>query len=590
MAQHANRRLAAIVSADVAGYSRLMGADEEGTLGRLKTLRAELVDPKIAEHGGRIVKTTGDGLLLEFSSVVGAVRCVDEIRTAMALRNADLPQDRRIEFRIGVNLGDIIIDGDDIFGDGVNVAARLQESAKPGGICVSSRVHDDVRDRLEIGFDDAGEQSLKNIARPVRIWQWNAGAPSIAATDPAGPALPLPEKPSIAVLPFANMSGDPEQEYFADGIAEDVITLLSKSRGLFVIARNSSFTYKGRAVDVKQVGRELGVRYVLEGGVRKAGNRVRVTGQLIEAATGGHLWAERYDRDLTDIFAVQDEITASVSAAILPTMERSERERAARKPPDNLDAWECYHRGLWHYAKIEAAENARAIAFFERAIELDPGFAAAHAAMARALASEAVRFRPPAERQTLIPRAVEHARRSVALDPADAIGHGALALTLLLTGRHEEAMAEADLSVSLDPNSAPAHGYQGATRAFGGRPRDAIEPLETAMRLSPFDPFRPDWLHYFGRAYYCMGDYPAAVAAARQLCQSYPNYRTAYATLIAGLGQIGQPREAQRVAAEAIDRFGDDYRLCLRGNAAENRVEDSEHLIEGYRKAGVFVE
>src|SRR5271167_3101208 len=336
MAQHANRRLAAIVSADVAGYSRLMGADEEGTLGRLKTLRAELIDPKIAEHGGRIVKTTGDGLLLEFSSVVGAVRCVVEVQTAMALRNANLPQDRRIEFRIGVNLGDMLIDGDDIFGDGVNVAARLQESAKPGGICVSSRVHDDVRDRLDLGFDDGGEQSLKNIARPVRIWQWNAAAPSSAAMDPAGPALPLPEKPSIAVLPFANMSGDPEQEYFADGIAEDVIILLSKSRALFVIARNSSFTYKGRAVDVKQVGRELGVRYVLEGSVRKAGNRVRVTGQLIEAAIGGHLWAERYDRDLTDIFAVQDEITASVSAAILPTMERSERERAARKPPDSL--------------------------------------------------------------------------------------------------------------------------------------------------------------------------------------------------------------------------------------------------------------
>ncbi|HMD63449.1 MAG TPA: adenylate/guanylate cyclase domain-containing protein [Stellaceae bacterium] len=413
MAQHANRRLAAIVSADVAGYSRLMGADEEGTLGRLKTLRAELIDPKIAEHGGRIVKTTGDGLLLEFSSVVGAERCVVEVQTAMALRNADLPQDRRIEFRIGVNLGDIIIDGDDIFGDGVNVAARLQESAKPVGICVSSRVHDDVRDRLDLGFDDGGEQSLKNIARPVRIWQWNAGATSTAAPDPAGRALPLPEKPSIAVLPFANMSGDPEQEYFADGIAEDVITLLSKSRALFVIARNSSFTYKGRAVDVKQVGRELGVRYVLEGSVRKAGNRVRVTGQLIEAAIGGHLWAERYDRDLADIFAVQDEITASVSAAILPTMERSERERAARKPPDSLDAWECYHRGMWHFAKIEAGETALAQDFFERAIALDPGFAAAQAAMTVAILTAASQFRPQSERQVLVPRAADHARRSI---------------------------------------------------------------------------------------------------------------------------------------------------------------------------------
>ena len=302
---------------------------------------------------------------------------------------------------------------------------------------------------------------------------------------PEPAALALPEKPSIAVLPFQNMSGDPEQEFFADGIAEDVITLLSKSRGLFVIARNSTFTYKGRAIDVKTVGRELGVRYVLEGSVRKAANRVRVTAQLIEAATGGHLWAERYDRDLTDIFAVQDEITASVSAAILPTMERSERERASRKPPDNLDAWECYHRGLWHFAKFEAAENALALSFFERAIELDPGFAVAHAAIAVACLNEAALFRPRDGRQNAILRANEHARRSVALDPTEAIGHAALGFALMLLGRHDEAMAEADLAVSLDPNSVWAHGYQGCARTFGGRPRDAIEPLKTAIRLSP---------------------------------------------------------------------------------------------------------
>jgi adenylate cyclase len=401
----------------------------------------------------------------------------------------------------------------------------------------------------------------------------------------------LPEKPSIAVLPFQNMSGDPEQEFFADGIAEDVITLLSKSRGLFVIARNSTFTYKGRAIDVKTVGRELGVRYVLEGSVRKAANRVRVTAQLVEAATGGHLWAERYDRDLVDIFAVQDEITAAVSAAILPTMERSERERAARKPPDSLDAWECYHRGLWHFSKMEAEENTRAIGFFERGVELDPGFAAAHAALSLAAVVQAVTFRPQAERQTLLPRTGEQARRAIAADPTTALGHCSLARVLMNTGRHEEAMTEADLAVSLDPNSALAHYCQGHARAFGGRPHESILPLEAAMRLSPFDPFTPFFLHTLGRAHYWMGDYPAAVATTRQLCRSFPNFQNPYRTLIAALGQTGQASEAQAVMADALARFGEDFRSLmgpLGPNPTEDRAEDRAHLLEGYRKAGVL--
>jgi adenylate cyclase len=341
---------------------------------------------------------------------------------------------------------------------------------------------------------------------------------------------------------------------------------------------------------VKQVARELGVRYVLEGSVRKAGNRVRVTGQLIEAATGGHLWAERYDRDLSDIFAVQDEITESVSAAILPTMERSERERAARKPPDSLDAWECYHRGMWHQGKVEAAENALAIGFFERAIELDPGFAVAHAAMTYALVGQAVTFRPRAERHLILPRATEHARRAVALDPTEAIGHGALSVALTHMGRHEEALAEADLAVSLAANSAWVYGYQGHARTFGGRPHEAIEPLKTAMRLSPFDPRLPSWRHFLGRAYYWMGDYEAAVGIARQTCQAYPYLRAAYRTLIAALGQTGQASEAQRVHAEAIERFGDDFPSRYTTRPAENRPEDHEHLIDGWRKAGVLEE
>src|SRR5215469_14264740 len=313
------RRLTAILAADVAGYSRLMGADEEGTLAQLKTHRRDLLDPKINEHRGRIVKTTGDGMLVEFASAVDAVRCAVAVQRGMAALNSEVAEDRRIEFRVGVNVGDIIIDGGDIFGDGVNVAARLESLAEPGGICVSGRVQEDTRGKVDIAFEDLGEQQLKNIAWPVRVYRVRVDG---LAKSP--PMLPLPSKPSIAVLPFQNMSGDTEQEYFADGMAEDIITMLSRSQSLFVIARNSSFAYKGRSVDVKQIARELGVRYVLEGSVRRGGNRVRITAQLVDAVTGNHLWAERYDRDLTDIFAIQDEITESVAIAIEPTIAQVE--------------------------------------------------------------------------------------------------------------------------------------------------------------------------------------------------------------------------------------------------------------------------
>ena len=343
------RRLAAIVSADVAGYSRLMGQDESGTLAALKALRQEVIDPAITRHGGRIVKTTGDGLLLEFPSVVNAVRCAVEVQAAMADRTAGIAEDRCIAFRLGINIGDIIVEGDDIFGDGVNVAARLQEIAPPGGICISSRVHEDVRDRLDTVFDDGGTQTLKNIARPVQVWRWQPGRTAPSQPTPPPTALPLPDKPSIAVLPFQNMSGDPEQEYFADGMVEDIITALSRFKSLFVIARNSSFTYKGKAVDIRQVGRELGVRYVLEGSVRKAANRLRISGQLIDASTGGHLWADHFDGVLEDVFELQDRVTSSVVGAIAPKLEQAETERAMRKPTESLDAYDCFLRAMAHY-------------------------------------------------------------------------------------------------------------------------------------------------------------------------------------------------------------------------------------------------
>src|SRR6202047_1218652 len=369
------RRLAAILAADVAGYSRLMGADEEGTLERLKALRRELLDPKIAEHHGRIVKTTGDGLLVEFASVVDAVRCAVAVQQAMPERNGGVAADNRIELRIGINLGDVIVEGDDLYGDGVNIAARIEALADPGGVFVSNTVHDHVRDRLPFVFEDLGEQHVKNIARPVRVYRVrDAGA---SAKSPVAPALPLPDKPSIAVLPFANMSGDPEQEYFADGIVEEITTAISRLPWLFVIARNSSFTYKGKAIDVKQVERELGVRYVLEGSVRKAGSRVRITGQLIDTTTGAHIWADRIDGSLDDIFELQDQVASSVVCAIEPKLRLAEIERATRKPTNSLDAYDLYLRALAESRKPNLEGSAAAILALRQALTIDPSYAPA---------------------------------------------------------------------------------------------------------------------------------------------------------------------------------------------------------------------
>src|SRR3984893_10586343 len=384
--ERVERRLTAILAADVAGYSRLMGADEEGTLAALKTLRREVADPKIKEHRGRIVNTTGDGLLSEFASVVDAVRCAVEVQREMAARNAGVPTERRIDFRIGVNIGDIIIDENDIFGDGVNVAARLEALAEPGGICVSRVVRDQVRDKLAISFEDMGEQQVKEIARPVRAYRIllaeRASVPSIL---PETAPRPLPDRPSIAVLPFKNVSGDPEQEYFVDGITEDIITALSKWRWFLVIARNSTFAYKGKSVGLKEVSRDLGVRYVLEGSMRRAGQRVRITSQLIDTATGTHLWAERYDRDLTDIFAVQDDITSRVAAAIEPALSRAESQRVIAKRPEHMGAWDYCQRGFWHVHKGTRADGMAAYGLVGQAPSPDPNLADAHLGLARAL-------------------------------------------------------------------------------------------------------------------------------------------------------------------------------------------------------------
>jgi adenylate cyclase len=503
----ATRRLAAILAADVAGYSRLMGEDEEGTLAALKAIHRDLGDPKIKEHRGRIVKTTGDGLLVEFSSVVDAVRCAVEVQQGMAARNAAVPEARRIEFRMGINLGDIILDEGDIFGDGVNIAARLEALAKPGGICLSGIVHDQVRDRLDLAFEDIGEQALKNIARPMRVFRvtltrLTPAMPALGtlsrsagegrprrASDGVGegnsPALALPDKPSIAVLPFQNLSGDPEQEYFADGMVEEIITALSRIRWLFVIARNSSFTYKGPAIDVKRVGRELGVRYVLEGSVRKGGQRVRITAQLIDASNGAHLWADRFDGSLEDVFDLQDKVAISVAGVIEPALQAAETARSATRSTSDLTAYDLYLRALANFPWFGKGVLFEACGLFDQAIARDPDYAPALAWAAIChfrYGAECWAEDPAASRR----KAIALAERALALTDDDSGVLANVAHVLGLSGEDlGTAIALVDRSVALNPSHARGWYVSGLVHCVAGRYDEAITHIETSLRLSP---------------------------------------------------------------------------------------------------------
>jgi adenylate cyclase len=583
--ERVQRRLAAILAADVAGYSRLMGVDEEGTLSALKELRRELADPKIKEHRGRIVKTTGDGLLVEFASVVDAVRCAVEVQFEMAERNAGMPEEQRIQFRIGINLGDIIKDGRDIHGDGVNIAARLEALAEPGGICVNRVVRDQVRDKLDFAFEDAGEQRVKNIARPLRVYRIRPGRSAGDTMGAAQPALALPDKPSVAVLPFTNMSGESEQEFVSDGIAEDVITALSRYPSLFVIARNSSFTYKGRPVEVKQVGRELGVRYVLEGSVRKAGNRIRVTAQLVEAGTGNHVWADRYDRDLADIFAVQDEITEAVTIAIAPAIADAELQRAVRKPPDSLDAWAAYQRGLWHLSEANPDDNTIAQKFFRQAIDLDPTFAGGYSGLALAQLQAAAVYQKLGllEAQS---SAEALARRAVALDGADAEARSCLGWALQARGELQGALSEIERALGMSPNLAVAHGQRGATLIFAGRPKEGLAAVQTSIRLDPRDPFSAIRLLHIACGLYFSREYEEAIEAAKQLIRSYPDFPMIYRWPAAALGQLGRTAEAKEALDKAVSLAPAAFDMYVRKRVPWFRPEDHAHLVEGLRKAG----
>jgi TolB-like protein/class 3 adenylate cyclase/Flp pilus assembly protein TadD len=558
--ERATRRLAAILAADVAGYSRLIGVDEEGTLGRLKALRAEVIDLKIAEHHGRIVKTTGDGLLVEFASVVDALRCAAEMQTALAEGNAALPRERRIEFRIGIHQGDIVVEHGDILGDGVNIAARLEGLAEPGGICISARVHEDAAGKVELAFRDLGEQHLRNIARPVRTYVWRpegmaglatANASSTTSTSPPATAPRL----SIVVLPFANLSNDPEQQYFADGITEDLTTDLSRLQNVLVISRNTAFTYKGQRVDAKQIGRELGVRYVLEGSVRRSGNQVRVNAQLIDAPTNTHLWAERFDHDIGDLFAIQNEITGRIANSLGWELIRAETAR----PTDRPDALDYLLRGRAVMGTGVVRENIeKAVDFYEHAVALDPNSVEAQSRLAGALITRA-QPKDPAAAAADVQRAEELIARALAASPGDPLTHRVKGNLLRFTRRCEEAIPEFEISLAADRNSPLAfYGLSICKYLTGGSDKEAIALTEQAIRLSPRDPAMGNWYSWIGFMHLLQSRVDDAIAWLEKSRSLDPRGRNTHLFLAAAYGLKGELERARAELAEGQRLTGSD--------------------------------
>lgn len=574
------RKLAAILAADIAGYSRLMGADEEGTLARLKSHRRELIDPKVAEFNGRVVKTTGDGALVEFASAVDAVRCAVDIQRTMAEGNAGMKPEERIEFRMGINVGHVIFDADDLYGDGVNVAARLESLADPGGIYVSRAVRDQVRDRLPLELEDLGERSVKNIERPVRVFKvkWTASG--------GAPAPRLSDKPSVAVLPFTNMSGDPEQEYFSDGISEDVITDLSKISGLIVIARNSSFVYKGKAVSVPQVSRELGVRYVLEGSVRKSGNRVRVNAQLIDGVTGAHSWAERYDRDLTDIFTVQDDLTKEIVGALALKLTRADKERLDHRSTTSVEAYEYFLRGreqMWLLTRTGCDRTKELIA---RAIEIDPNFSAAYAVIGFVAMLEYINgwSKYPEEK---LEEAHALAEKAVRLDDREPFAHMVLGAALLWMREHERSIAETERALALEPNFAAARISLGLEMHYAGRYEEALGEFDRGLRL---DPHFPDgFLHFLAQTNLHLGRYDEAADYARQRIARNPQTDASRVLLAACFGHLGRADEARAEWREMM-RINPSYSFAHRRRVLPYKDPAQINVIvEGLAKAGIEV-
>ena len=578
--ERVERRLTAILAADVAGYSRLMGADEEGTLAQLKAHRLGLVDPKISEHRGRIVKTTGDGMLIEFPSVVDAVRCAVEVQEGMVIRNADVPKGRRIEFRVGINLGDIIVDGDDIHGDGVNIAARLEGLAQSGGICISQTVLNHARGKVPLEAEDAGVQTLKNIDRPVHVYRVILG-PTARRAASTESALPLPDKPSIAVLPFVNMSGDPEQEFFADGLTEDIITELSRFRDLLVISRNSAFVHKGKTVRVQDVAREFGVHYVVEGSVRKAGDRVRVTVQLIDAEADRHIWAERYDRKLEDIFSVQDEVTTAIVATLPGRVEAATHDRAKRKTTSNMAAYECVLAAKVLHHRSVREDNAEAQRLLDRALTLDPNYAHAHAWKACVL-GQAWIYGWCADRDATFQQVADEVEIALVLDDNDSDVHRVLAAVSLAHDNHDKAAYHQERALALNPNYDLVVVQQGELLTWLGRPEEGIDWIKKAMRLNPYHPER-FWNH-LGRAYFTARRYAEAIEAFSRITR--PDH-THHAFLAASLAQMGDQIAAEAHAQAVLKREPTFSVQSYLATLHYKRDSDRVHHRESLRKAGL---
>jgi TolB-like protein/Flp pilus assembly protein TadD len=576
------RRLAAILAADVVGYSRLMGGDEVGTLARMHTAREEVLQPRIVKHHGRMVKLMGDGLLAEFPSAVEAVQCAVEIQDTLSERNAALPEDKRITYRIGINIGDIIVEGEDIYGDGVNVAARLEHLGQPGEICVSSAARDQVFDKVDFTLEDLGEVEVQNIARPIRIYRVAGTSPPAEVASHTSPARQ--DKPSIAVLPFVNMSGDPEQEYFSDGITEDIITALSRLRWFFVIARNSTFVYKGRNVDVKRVGQELGVRYVLEGSVRKAGNRIRVTAQLVDTLSGAHHWAQTYDRDLTDIFELQDDITQSVTAAIEPKLVAAEGVRSQNRSPDDLDAWDLVMRALTHYWRMNTAESDIAIKMLREAVERFPDYGPAHSMLAFAmLVSGHVGWTPESQDYEY---AADVAHRAAELDDEDPWAHLALGYLAFTKRQTIEAVREYHRALDLNPNFGTAYGYLGWALAFDGQSEEAIEHFGRAIGMSPHDPLTAFYYSGTGVAHYLAGRYRDAVEWGQKAIRQRPGFTAAYRILCASLAQAGEMEETHKMVAK-LREVQPNVSIAWCEAHVPYTPRAMPHFLDGMRKAGI---
>ena len=542
------RRLAAILAADVVGYSRLMGEDEAGTLAALKALRAQTIDPLVADYRGRIVKLMGDGALVEFASAVDAVECAISIQRELARQQVETSDGKAISLRIGINVGDVIIDGDDIYGDGVNVAARLEGLADPGGICISGMAFDYVKGKLDAGFEDLGPQHVKNIAEAVRAYR----VTTVNLAPEAGPALPLPDKPSIAVLPFDNMSESHDQEYFSDGISEDLTTALSRFEWLFVVARNSAFSYKGSAIDVKRVGQELGVRYILEGSVRRAGDRVRVNVQLIDAKNDRHVWAERFDRVMEDVFELQDDIVARIAATVGPEITLAEIERAQGKRPEAFDAWDHYLQATAAFHRVTKGDLESAVSHLEKAIEIEPDFARAYAMLALCHANIAMfGWRRPV--REAFEAAKSAADKAVQLAPSSPEANNALAFVLAMTGKADKAITVARHAIDLNPNFAEAHVILGHALVLSGELEAGLESCRQAERSNPRDT-RGSWrLNTLGHAHFFLGDYEKAIEVSEKSLLQERSFIGSYVTLACTYAQLGRQQEAKRYVDELLE-------------------------------------